>query len=84
MATMRRFLEQQRNRIWMKALYSSAIICFFLYIIIRVFSFDFPMHWSEEVFFFFKIMFAGCFLMVLATTISAAIYKFFLKMKRYN
>jgi hypothetical protein len=51
---MRRFLEQQRNRIWMKALYSSAIICLFLYIIIRTFSFDFPMSWREELFFLFQ------------------------------
>jgi hypothetical protein len=79
---MRRFLVQQRNRIWMKAMYSSAIICLFLYIIIRSFSFDFPMTWREEILLFFKIIFSGTFMMVLATTISAVIYKVFLRIKR--
>lgn len=79
---MRRFVLQHRNRIWMKALSSSVIICLFLYIIIRGFSFDFPMSWKEEFFFFFKILFTGCSLMVIAVTGSAFVYKTFLKIKR--
>ena len=79
---MRRFLVQQRNRIWMKAMSSSAIICLFIYIIIRCFSFDFPMSWREEMLLFFKIIFTGTFMMVVATTGSAFIYKAFLRVKR--
>jgi hypothetical protein len=40
------------------------------------------MSWKEEFFFFFKILFTGCSLMVIATTGSAFIYKTFLKVKR--
>jgi hypothetical protein len=79
---MRRFVVQNRHKVWMKTLSSSAIICFLLYIITRCFSFDFPMSWKEELFFLFKILFTGCFLMVLVTTGSAFIYKTFLKIKR--
>ena len=81
---MRRFLVQQRNRIWMKAMGSSAIICLFIYIIIRSFSFDFPMSWKEEMLLFFKIIFTGTFMMVVATTGSAFIYKAFLRVKRHK
>ena len=66
----------------MKSLTSSAIICTVLYIIIRGFSFDFPMSWKEEFSFFFKILFTGCFLMVLVATGSAFAYKTVLKIKR--
>jgi hypothetical protein len=79
---MKRFLVQQRNRIWMKAISSSAIICLFLYIIIRTFSFDFPMSWREEILLFFKIVITGTFMMVVATTGSAVIYKASLRIKR--
>jgi hypothetical protein len=79
---MRRFLAQQRNRIWMKAMYSSAIICLFIYIIIRSFSYDFPMSWREEILFFFKVLVSGMLMMVVATTGSAALYKTFLRIKR--
>ncbi len=79
---MRRFIDQQRNRIWMKAMTSSAIVCFLVYIVIRSFSFDFPMSWREEMLFFFKIVLTGTLMMVIATTGSAVVYKFFLRRKR--
>jgi len=66
----------------MKAMYSSAIICFFIYIIIRSFSYDFPMSWREEILFFFKVLFSGMAMMIVATTGSAALYKVFLRIKR--
>jgi hypothetical protein len=79
---MKRFLVHQRNRIWVKAMCSSAVICLFLYIIIRIFSFDFPMSWREEMLLFFKIIFTGTFMMVIATTGSAVIYRTSLRIKR--
>jgi high-affinity nickel permease len=81
---MRRFLVQQRNRIWIKSLYSSTIISLLLYIVIRVFSFDFPMPWLEEVTLFVKVVCTGIFMMVIATTGIAIIYKIFLQRKRYK
>ena len=79
---MRRFFAQQRHSIWMKAMYSSAIFCLFIYIIIRCFSYDFHMSWREEILFFFKVLFSGMIMMVAVTTGSAAIYKIFLRIKR--
>ncbi len=79
---MRRFFAQQRNRVWMKAMYSSAIICLFIYTIIRSFSYDFPMSWKEEAILFFKVLFSGMIMMVAATTGSATVYKIFLRSKR--
>jgi hypothetical protein len=79
---MRRFMARHRNRIWMKSLSSSIIICIFLYIIIRCLSFDFPMSWREELSFFGKILFTGCSLIVFSATGSAFMYKTFLKIKR--
>jgi hypothetical protein len=82
METMGRFLAQQRNRIWMKALLSSATICLLLYIIIRSLTYDFPMSWREEILLFFKVILSGTCMMVVATTGSATIYKTFLRIKR--
>jgi hypothetical protein len=79
---MKQFLDQQRNRIWMKALYSSTIISLSLYIIIRAFSFDFPMSWMEEIMLFLKIVCTGSVMMVVATIGCAGLYKSFLRMKR--
>jgi len=66
----------------MKAMYSSIIICLFLYVIIRSFSFDFPMSWREEMFLFFKIILTGTLMMVIATTGISSIYTLVLKIKR--
>jgi hypothetical protein len=79
---MRRFLTRQRNRIWMKAMYSSTIVCLLLYIIIRSFSLDFPMSWRDEIFLFFKITLSGTLMMVLATTGVTFVYRVILKLKR--
>jgi len=82
MQGMRRFIEHQRDRIWMKSLTPSIVICIFLYIIIRCLSFDFPMSWKEECFFFGKIVFSGCSMIVLSVTAGHLIYKAALKLKR--
>jgi len=79
---MRRFIDQQRDRVWMKSLTPSVIICIFFYIIIRCLSLDFPMSWKEECFFFGKILFAGCSMIVLSVTASHLIYTAVLKLKR--
>jgi hypothetical protein len=40
------------------------------------------MSWREEILLFFKIIFTGTFMMVIAATGSAIIYKKFLRIKR--
>ena len=79
---MRQFFQQQRNRIWLKAVGSSAIICVLIYVIIRCFSFDFPMSWKEEIVFFFKVTFSGMLMIVFAVTTSTAVYKTYLRIRR--
>jgi len=81
---MKQFLVQHRNSILAKALYSSATISLFFYIIIRVFSFDFPMSWMEEIMLFIKVTFTGTFMMSLATVGCAGLYRAFERMKRYK
>jgi hypothetical protein len=81
---MKQFLVQHRNSIWAKALYSSATISFFLYIIIRGFSFEFPMTWMDEALLFIKITFTGTFLMSLATVGCASLYMAFERIKRHK
>lgn len=79
---MKQFLVQHRNSIWIKALYSSATISLFLYIIIRGFSYDFPMSWTEELLLFIKVIFTGSLVMSLATIGCASLYKAFERIKR--
>jgi len=81
---MKQFLIQYRNSIWAKALYSSATISLFLYIIIRGFSYDFPMSWTEEIMLFIKVIFTGTVVMSLATAGCAGLYKAFERIKRHK
>ncbi|MBL7739675.1 MAG: hypothetical protein JNK14_10675 [Chitinophagaceae bacterium] len=81
---MKQFLLQHRNSIWAKALYSSATVSLFIYIIIRGFTYDFPMSWTEEALLFVKVVLAGTFLMSLATISCASLYKAFEKIKRHK
>ncbi|MEI9811015.1 MAG: hypothetical protein WDO16_25780 [Bacteroidota bacterium] len=81
---MKQFLVQRRNSILAKALYSSATISIFLYIIIRGFSYDFPMSWTEEITLFIKVIFTGTFMISLATVGCASLYKGFEKIKRHK
>ena len=79
---MRRLLFAQRNRIWMKAVFSSFIICILIYFIIRCFSFDFPLTWKEELLLFIKVVCSGMLMMVAATTATAYLYKTILRRRR--
>ena len=81
---MKQFLVQHRNSIWAKALYSSATISLFLYIIIRGFSYEFPMTWTDEILLFIKIIFTGIFMMSLATVGCASLYRGFERIKRHK
>ncbi|MBL7744180.1 MAG: hypothetical protein JNN00_11950 [Chitinophagaceae bacterium] len=81
---MKQFILQHRNRIWAKALYSSATISLFIYIIIRGFTYDFPMSWTEEAILFVKVIFAGSCLMSLATIGCASLYRAFERIKRHK
>ncbi|HEY6506038.1 MAG TPA: hypothetical protein VIZ28_18815 [Chitinophagaceae bacterium] len=80
---MKQFFVQRRNSIWVKSLYSSATISLFLYIIIRGFSYDFPMSWSEEILLFIRIVFTGTFMISMAAIGCAGLYRAFEKMKRH-
>jgi len=79
---MKQFLAYQRNSILGQAVYSSATISVSIYIIVRTFSYDFPMSWGEELLLFTRIIFNGTILMVLTTVGCAGIYKSFVRMKR--
>ena len=81
---MKQFLVQHRNSIWAKALYSSATISLFLYIIIRGFSYEFPMTWFDEITLFFKVVFTGTFMMSLATVGCASLYRGYERIKRHK
>jgi hypothetical protein len=81
---MKHFLVQHRNSILAKALYSSATISLFLYVIIRGFSYEFPMTWFDEFSLFVKVTFTGTFLMSLATIGCASLYKGFESIKRHK
>ena len=69
---------------WMKAMTSSATISLFLYIIIRGFTFDFPMTWLEEIMLFVKVIFTGTTMMVLITTGCAGLYGYYERVKRHK
>ena len=77
---MKQFLSQ--NKILTQAIYSSATISLFLYIVVRSFSYEFPMTWLEEALLFIKIVCTGSFLMVLITVGCAGLYLSFQKLKR--
>jgi hypothetical protein len=79
---MKQFLAQHRNSIPVKALYSSATIALFIYIVIRSFAFDFPMTWFEEIALFVKICFTSTFMMSLATIGCAGLYRAYERLKR--
>ncbi len=77
---MKQFLSQ--NKILTQAIYSSATISLFLYIVVRSFSFEFPMSWLDEALLFIKIVCTGSFLMVLVTMGCAGLYLSFHRLKR--
>jgi hypothetical protein len=81
---MKQFIAQYRNSIWAKAFYSSATISFFLYIVIRGFSYDFPMTWMEEVGLFTKVLVTGTLMMSSAVIGCAGLYRSFERMKRHK
>jgi hypothetical protein len=78
---MRQFFLRHRKNMLLRALYSGSILSLFIYAILRVLSYDFPMTWTEEITFFLKTFLCGCFLIATATGGSAWMYKLFLKMK---
>jgi|GEM_PF-5611812 len=79
---MKQFFSQ--NKILSQAVYSSAILSLFVYIIVRAFSFEFPMTWIEEALLFIKIVCTGSFMMVLITVGCAGLYLSYQKLKRHR
>jgi hypothetical protein len=77
---MKQFFHQ--NKILGQAIYSSAIVSLFLYIVVRTFTFEFPMTWIDEALLFIKVVCTGSFMMVLITVGCAGIYLSYQKMKR--
>ena len=77
---MKQFFNQ--NKILGQAIYSSAIISLFLYIVVRTFTFEFPMTWIDEAVLFFKVVCTSSFMMVLITVGCAGLYLSYQKLKR--
>jgi TRAP-type C4-dicarboxylate transport system permease small subunit len=81
---MKQFLVQHRNSVRAKALYSSATVSVFIFVIIRTFTYDFPMSWAEEIALFLKVISTGTFMISLATIGCAGLYRSFERIKRYK
>jgi hypothetical protein len=79
---MKQFLFRNRQSMLFQAFRSGSILSLFVYTIIRILAFDFPMSWGEEILLFIKIMAASCFLIASATLGSAWVYKNVLNLKR--
>lgn len=64
------------------ALRSGSILSLFMYLVLRVLFYEFPMDWKEEILLFIKIFGSSCFLFALATAGSARLYREYVKMRK--
>ena len=64
------------------ALRSGSILSLFMYLVLRVLFFEFPMAWKEEIVLFVRIFGSSCLLFELATAGSARLYREYMKMKK--
>lgn len=71
-----------RHRFLLQALQSGTVLSLFVYATLRVFFYEFPMTWTEEVMFFLKTVFCSCFFIATATGGVAWLYRAIRMMNR--
>ncbi|HEX7846753.1 MAG TPA: hypothetical protein VF476_13205 [Chitinophagaceae bacterium] len=79
---MKQFFFRHRRNMLLQALYSGSILSLFVYAVVRILAYEFPMSWIEEIFLFVKIMLASSFIIATATGGSAWMYRNVIKMLR--
>lgn len=79
---MKQFLLRHRKNMLLQALHSGGILSLFIYAVIRILAFDFPMNLKEEITLFVKIMAVSSFLIAAATGGAAWTYRNILRQSR--
>ena len=72
---MKQFFVRHRKNILLQSLYSGSILSLFVYAVVRILAFEFPMNWTEEIILFCKVMLSSSFLFATATGGLAWLYR---------
>lgn len=76
------YIHHHQNIIW-QSIQSGLVISLFVFAILRIFFYEFPMTWGEEITFFLKAYCASCFIFTTAMGGIACLYWSLLKIKKY-
>ena len=79
---MKRFILRHRKSMLLQAIRSGSMLSLFVYAVIRILAYEFPMNWIEEFLLFGKILLVTCFLIITATVGSAWVYKMLISFRR--
>jgi len=73
---------RHKDHLMIQAISNGSIVSIFVYIIIRILFYEFPMSWTEEISFFIKISLASCLMITVATVGTAWLYRGLVKIRR--
>ena len=79
---MKQFMLRHRKNIFAQALVSGGVLSLFIYAVLRILFFEFPMSWIEEISIFVKTTLLSSFLVFSATGGIAWAYRSLLKRMR--
>ncbi len=78
---MKQFITNNRHKV-LQGVPSALLISFSIYLFLRIIFHDFPMSWSEEIFFFLKVNVIGSLLIIMATGSCTGMHSLYKKYRK--